>query len=75
MWRVARPRLFVVVRVQQQLLELLEGADVAAHLDFDDSLGLIVIVGGTRLVEIRLLMYRWPRSDSLAHRGTISMRV
>ena len=35
--------------------------DVAAHLELDDSLGLIVIVIGTRLVETRFL--RW----SLSH--------
>ena len=72
-WRGARPRLFVVVaRVQQPPFELFGPAVLAAHELADDFLGPVVIVVGTRLVEIRFRMDRWPRWESLAHRGTAS---
>ena len=68
---MARPRLFVVVKVQQQPFELagVLSPALAAHQALDDFIGLIVIVVSTRLVEIRrIFMQRlWPRSHRPSH--------
>ena len=75
-WRAARPRLFVVVGVQQQPFEVFDPSALAAHELVDDLLGIIVIVVCTRLVEKRIPHGEVGRSHRPFHlrrrRATIS---